>query len=91
MPDGSLPQPLGALPYAVFRATRIASDHPALVGRTLTPLNPQPEIQEPPSPEEAETSETDEDTEDSHDDADEDTDDGAHGDAHEDTDEVDGP
>jgi hypothetical protein len=28
--------------YAVFRAARIAPDHPALRGRTLAPLDPQP-------------------------------------------------
>ncbi len=34
--DGSAPQPgLDAQPYAVFRATRIPPDHPALRGRTL--------------------------------------------------------
>ena len=29
-------------PHAVFRAARIAPDHPALRGRTLAPLDPQP-------------------------------------------------
>jgi hypothetical protein len=32
----------GDRPYAVFRATRIPRDHPALEGRSLTPLEPQP-------------------------------------------------
>ena len=44
LPDGSLPHPVGEFTYAVFRATRIAADHPAIAGRTLTPLDPQPEI-----------------------------------------------
>jgi len=48
--DGSLPQPgLEDAPYAVFRAARIPPDHPALRGRTLAPLDPQPEIA-PPAP-----------------------------------------
>jgi hypothetical protein len=41
--DGSLPQPgLDENPYAVFRATRIPADHPALAGRELVALEPQP-------------------------------------------------
>ena len=41
--DGSMPQPgLDESPFALFRATRIPADHPALVGRTLAPLDPQP-------------------------------------------------
>jgi hypothetical protein len=41
--DGSMPQPgLDANPYALFRATRIPADHPALGGRKLAPLVPQP-------------------------------------------------
>ena len=35
LPDGSLPHPVDQFTYAVFRATRIAPDHPALAGRTL--------------------------------------------------------
>lgn len=43
--DGSLPQPgLDKDPHAVFRATRIPPDHPALRGRKLAPLDPQPEV-----------------------------------------------
>ena len=53
--DGSLPGPgLDGLPYAVFRATRIPPDHPALVGRNLAPLSPQPEwtqVEPPAAPE----------------------------------------
>ena len=37
-------------PYSVFRATKIAPDHPALAGRTLTPLDPQPPFVRPPDP-----------------------------------------
>jgi hypothetical protein len=41
--DGSMPQPgLDQNPYAVFRATRIPPDHPALAGRALVALDPQP-------------------------------------------------
>ena len=36
------------LPYASFRANPIASDHPWLSGRDLTPLDPQPEEFVPP-------------------------------------------
>ena len=31
-------------PYGVFRATKIAPDHPALAARDLTPLDPQPAL-----------------------------------------------
>lgn len=48
MPDGSPPHPVGEFPYAVFRATKISPDHPALSGRTLAPLEPQPAILPPP-------------------------------------------
>ena len=42
--DGSLPQPrIDERPFATFRATRIPSDHAGLAGRTLAPLDPQPE------------------------------------------------
>ncbi|MGH9335684.1 MAG: aryl-sulfate sulfotransferase, partial [Vicinamibacteria bacterium] len=40
--DGSQPQPVRSFTYAVFRATKIPPDHPALTGRDLTPLDPQP-------------------------------------------------
>jgi hypothetical protein len=39
---------IGANPYAVFRATYIAGDHPALRGRNLVPLDPQPRLIPPP-------------------------------------------
>ncbi|MDP6580000.1 MAG: hypothetical protein QF681_05025 [Vicinamibacterales bacterium] len=48
MPDGSLPHPVEQFPYAVFRATKILPDHPALQGRELMPLDPQPSIVAPP-------------------------------------------
>jgi hypothetical protein len=45
--DGSMPQPgLEANPFALFRATRIPADHPALAGRELPPLRPQPQWHE---------------------------------------------
>ena len=45
--DGSLPQPRAdERPFATFRATRIPPDHAALAGRTLEPLDPQPEWHE---------------------------------------------
>ena len=37
-----------ANPYAVFRATYVAGDHPALRGRNLVPLDPQPRLILPP-------------------------------------------
>jgi len=40
--DGSPPHPVGEFGYAVFRTTKIAPDHPALSGRELRPLDPQP-------------------------------------------------
>ena len=40
--------PQGAAnPYAVFRATRIPTSHPAVAGRTLRPLDPQPPERSP--------------------------------------------
>mgnify|MGYP002631525911 FL=1 len=42
LPDGSLPQPVGKATHAVFRATRIPPQHPALVGQELRPIDPQP-------------------------------------------------
>ena len=35
-------------PYAAFRATKILPDHPALQGRELVPLDPQPPVVPPP-------------------------------------------
>jgi hypothetical protein len=49
--SGELPQPgLDRFPTAVYRATFIPADHPALSGRELSPLDPQPPIIEPPPP-----------------------------------------
>ena len=48
MPDGSWPHPVERFPYSVFRATKIAPDHPALRGRELVPLDPQPSPVPPP-------------------------------------------
>lgn len=44
MPDGTFPQPVGPFIYATFRATHIPKDHPAVANRTLSALNPQPDI-----------------------------------------------
>ena len=49
MPDGSRPHPTIGFDYPVFRATKILPDHPALAGRDLTPLAPQPPIVLPSS------------------------------------------
>ena len=47
--DGSPPGPgIEDRPYAVFRASRIPKDHPALEGKTLVPLDPQPPWADPP-------------------------------------------
>jgi len=46
MPDGTFPQPVGPLIYATFRATHIPIDHPAVAGKVLEPLDPQPAIYE---------------------------------------------
>ncbi|MCP4203241.1 MAG: hypothetical protein GY769_15060 [bacterium] len=40
--SGNAPNPAGDPPYSVFRATHIPPHHPALAGRTLEPLDPQP-------------------------------------------------
>ena len=49
---GTLPgnQATNANPYSVFRATKIAPDHPALAGRDLTPLDPPPPWVPPADP-----------------------------------------
>lgn len=41
-PDGSRPQPVGPFVHAIFRATHYMPEHPALAGRNLAPLDPQP-------------------------------------------------
>jgi hypothetical protein len=47
--DGSPVGPgIEGRPYAVFRATRIPPDHPALRGRSLAPVDPQPAWATPP-------------------------------------------
>lgn len=48
--DGTRPQPVGPFVYALFRGTHIPDDHPALAGKTLEPVDPQPEIYIPPPP-----------------------------------------
>jgi hypothetical protein len=50
-PNGD-PIPAMPYPYIQFRSTFIPADHPALVGKELKPLDPQPEIFKiPPPPE----------------------------------------
>ncbi|MEM7581860.1 MAG: aryl-sulfate sulfotransferase [Acidobacteriota bacterium] len=44
LPDGSPPHPVDEFTHAVFRASRIPPDHPAIAGRDLQPLEPQPPI-----------------------------------------------
>jgi hypothetical protein len=45
---GGLGGPQGkANPYALFRAIRVPAGHPALKGRTLRPLDPQPPLRSP--------------------------------------------
>ncbi len=49
--DGSPVGPgIDGRPYAVIRATRILPDHPALRGKRLVPLDPQPAWSAPPVP-----------------------------------------
>ena len=51
MADGSPPHPVEEHEqHAVFRATKILPDHPALAGRTLRPLSPQPPVETAPFP-----------------------------------------
>lgn len=51
MADGKPATPgIEGLPYAIFRSTRIPIDHPALKGRSLKPLDPQPLRADPPAP-----------------------------------------
>jgi len=48
--DGTMPQPgLDERPFATFRVTKVPWDHPALEGRDLRPLDPQPAFWEPPT------------------------------------------
>ncbi|MEW6366392.1 MAG: aryl-sulfate sulfotransferase [Acidobacteriota bacterium] len=42
--SGDAPNPSGDPPRSVFRATQIPPQHPALLGRTLKPLDPQPPL-----------------------------------------------
>jgi hypothetical protein len=43
-----MPPGTEAFVYASFRATKLPSDHPGVAGRELSPLDPQPEMYEPP-------------------------------------------
>jgi hypothetical protein len=42
MVDGLQPSPVEKFTYAIFRATKIPPDCPALAGRELKPFDPQP-------------------------------------------------
>jgi hypothetical protein len=42
--SGDAPNPNGDPPYAIFRATFIPADHPAVAGKELEPLAPQPPV-----------------------------------------------
>lgn len=46
-PNGD-PIPAAPFTYWLFRSTFVPADHPALAGRTLEPLDPQPEVFELP-------------------------------------------
>lgn len=48
-PNGD-PKPVMPMTFIQFRSTFIAEDHPALAGRELNPIDPQPAIFVPPSP-----------------------------------------
>ena len=47
LPDGSFPQPVGPHEFAVFRATHIPVDHPAIAGKLLKAIKPQPKAYVP--------------------------------------------
>lgn len=47
--DGTTPQPIGPFIHAAFRSTHVPADHPALTGRELLPLDPQPPVYQPPA------------------------------------------
>ena len=51
-PNGD-PHPVKPFVYTLFRSTFIPADHPALAGRDLAPLDPQPTafVLPPPPPE----------------------------------------
>jgi hypothetical protein len=51
MADGSTPHPVEEHEqHAVFRATKILPDHPAIAHRSLRPLRPQPAVETAPFP-----------------------------------------
>lgn len=47
---GWMPEEAELLPYPLFRARWISPDHPGLARRDLRPLDPQPEVFQPPPP-----------------------------------------
>lgn len=50
LPDGSFPQPAGPMRFATFRSTLLPADFPAFAGKSLAPLEPQPEVFKMPPP-----------------------------------------
>jgi len=48
--DGTTPQPVGPFIHGTFRSTHVPADHPALAGKNLQPLDPQPPFYQPPAP-----------------------------------------
>jgi hypothetical protein len=50
LPNGHPAQPVGPFMYAQFRGIHIPADHPALAGKDLEPMDPQPESFTPPPP-----------------------------------------
>ena len=50
LPDGTLPQPTGPFFFAQYRVTHIPLDHPAVRGKNLKALDPQPEVFVPKPP-----------------------------------------
>ncbi|MBK8504127.1 MAG: aryl-sulfate sulfotransferase [Saprospiraceae bacterium] len=48
-PNGD-PVPVMPMTFSMFRSTFIEADHPALAGKELKPLDPQPEVFIPPPP-----------------------------------------
>lgn len=50
LPDGSMPQPTGPFFFAQFRVEHIGMDHPAIQGKELKAITPQPEVFVPKPP-----------------------------------------
>ena len=50
MPDGTSPQPVAFFFYAQYRTYHISPEHPAIAGKTFSPIDPQPSPFTPPPP-----------------------------------------